>query len=131
MVDASLLTALMSTHRSITPRYSANRANPRLLSDMARARKLRHGLRTTLWLVLLCFTLGTLAHSGHLHTPTKSTHEQCDLCVGFGSTMSPPTVDIEPIAPATADALLITTKHIALSRRVAGLPQARAPPHSC
>ena len=101
-------------------------------SSFSPAQEPRARVRLVLtWALLLCFALGTLAHSGHVHVASQSTHEQCDLCVGFGATMAPPTLVALSIAPALATTAENTTHEWLLPNAVAGLPQARAPPQSC
>ena len=128
--------AMPLPHSIATDFLASQDTQPCVSLTALRGHEKRHWLRNAWLLVLLCFTLGTLAHSGHLHmpgksTPGQSTHEQCDLCVGFGATMAPPVTELAVFAPVVVDALIIAADSIALSRRPAGLPQARAPPHSC
>lgn len=122
------------SHTPITALHDLQSTTPGGSLASLRAPALQHWLRRGLWLVLVCFALGTLAHSGHLHAAAKSiptTHEQCDLCVGFGNTMSPPATELALSVPMAVDAVLVDITPVARSRRLIGLAQARAPPHSC
>jgi len=88
-------------------------------------------LRTAFAVLVLCFTLGSIAHAGHSHEQSNArAHAVCDYCVSFGNLVD------APIAAAMAETiqivaatLLIPDTHCIITRRVS-VAQARAPPFS-
>ena len=97
-----------------------------------------HSLRQAPWLrsvlaaLLLCFTLGTLAHAGHRHETQANgkidTHFQCDYCHSFGGLMDAPQTVGPQLFVASHDGEIAQRDSVHHSAIVIGLPQARAPP---
>jgi hypothetical protein len=97
-----------------------------------------HSLRKQSWLrtafaaLVLCFTLGSIAHAGHSHEQSNArAHVVCDYCVSFGSLIDAlPQVVAVGVAQATAQ--LVTVPDTAfIPTRPVSVAQARAPPASC
>jgi hypothetical protein len=86
-------------------------------------------LRTALAVLVLCFALGTIAHSGHSHEQNNArVHVVCGYCVSFSNLVDAPlqrtVADTVQIFAAT---LTVPTTGFIATRPVS-VAQARAPP---